>query len=553
MLRFLAALVLVSALASCSGASERGIAAVAMPDRFGAEAAVDILAAGGNAVDATVAAGLVLAVTYPEAGNIGGGGFMTLLFEGQPTFLDYRETAPAAAARDMYLDNAGNVIEDLSLIGHQAIGVPGTVAGLWEAHQRYGVLPWKDVVAPAISLAEDGFRVPADLAKRIRRSADTFAGRTNFADYFGSVRSRRTFRQPELADLLKRIAAAGKSGFYGGRTAELIVAEMNRGGGLITRSDLESYTAVWRKPIVSPWREYTIVSAPLPSSGGFAVVQLLGMKDSLAQEFKGLNHNSAQYVHVIAEMEKRVFADRAEYLGDPDFIDVDIGLLVSDDYIGQRAKEVKRDSISQLDEVRPGLKEPTDTAHFSIVDRWGNAVANTYTLNGWFGSGVIVEGAGFLLNNQMDDFSAKPGVPNYYGVVGDTANAIEPGKRMLSSMSPTILLHDDEPVMVLGTPGGSTIFTSVFQAIVNVIDFDMSPEEAVEATRFHHQLLPPEKITYSPCCPLSRGTIRELEEKGYSPQPHSYEYGDLQVLWNDGTGWQAASDPRHRGESRVIN
>ncbi len=524
-----------------------------MPDKFGAEVAEQVLAVGGNAVDATIAAGFVLAVTYPEAGNIGGGGFMTLQFDGRPAFLDYRETAPVAAYRDMYLDEDGNVIQDLSLVGHLAVGVPGTVAGLWAAHQKYGSLPWGDLIAPAVRLAKDGFVVSRNLAGRISDEMSKFEGRTNFNNYFGGVAAGRRSIQPELAATLERIAADGPGDFYTGKTSQLIVEELQRGQGLISADDLAGYKVVWRDPIVVDWRGYQVISAPLPSSGGFGVVQLLKMKDHLAVEFGGQEHNSVRYVHLIAEIEKRVFADRAKYLGDPDFVEVDMARLVSDDYVNRRAEEVQLDSISRLDDARSGTRESANTTHFSIVDKWGNAVANSYTLNGWFGSGVVVEGGGFLLNNEMDDFSAKPGVPNYHGVVGDTANAIEPHKRMLSSMSPTILLHNGQTYMVLGTPGGSTIFTSVFQAIVNIIEFNMTPAEAAGATRFHHQLLPPERITFSPCCPLPDATIDGLKAMGYEPVPHSYEFGDLQLIWFDGEGYQAASDPRHRGESRVIN
>ena len=294
------------------------------------------------------------------------------------------------------------------------------------------------------------------------------------------------------------------------------------------------------------------MSAPPPSSGGWAVIQLLRIKDYLAHEFKGLEHNSAQYIHLVAEIEKRVFADRAEYLGDPDYVDVPMDRLLSDDYLRMRAQEVDPLEISTLEGVAPGL-ESMDTTHISIVDIDGNAVANTYTINSWFGSGVVVERAGFLLNNQMDDFSVKPGTLNMYGVVGDTANEIQPGKRMLSSMSPTILLRDNEVELIVGTPGGSTIFTSVFQVIVNIFDFGMTPLEAVGATRFHHQLLPPDLVTFSPTRPLPDEVIAELAERGYRAEPHYYPFGDVQVVVRDGDSWDAASDPRNRGESRVLH
>lgn len=535
-----------------AAASETQTAAVAMPDKYAAEVSEKVLHAGGNAVDAAIAAGFALAVTYPEAGNIGGGGFMLIRMNDETTFVDYRETAPLAADRDMYLDEDGNVIEGASLIGHKAVGVPGTVAGFWAAHQRYGTLPWEDLVMPAVRLAEEGFVVPDDLGGGMQMMQEWFDGKTNFADYFGDMKAGEVFRQPELAASLRRIANDGPDGFYGGETAALIVAEMERGGGLITLEDLADYEAVWREPLRAEWRGYEIVSAPLPSSGGFAVIQLLKIKDYLDHHFEGLDHNSPQYIHLVAEIEKRVFADRAEYLGDPDYVNTRIDQLMSDDYMMQRAQEVDPESISMNVSAGPVAMESADTTHYSILDQWGNAVANTYTLNIGFGSGVVVEGAGFLLNDEMDDFSVKPGVPNTYGVTGSEANEIQPGKRMLSSMSPTMLLKDGEVALVAGTPGGTTIFTSVFQTIVNIVDFGMTPEEAVGATRFHHQLLPPELITFSPSRPLPPETISALGDRGYRAEPHRWEFGDMQIIWRDEDGLEPASDPRNRGESRVI-
>lgn len=526
-------------------------AAVAMPDRYSAQVTADVLKAGGNAVDAAVAAAFTLAVTYPEAGNIGGGGFMMIWMDGQPAFLDYRETAPGAASRDMYLDKNGQVIEGLSLDGAKAVGVPGTVEGMWEAHRRYGHLAWKDLVAPAVKLAEDGFVVPPLLASHAATELAKEDQGSGFARYFGGLKAGTVFRQPELATVLRRIQADGTAGFYRGKTAALLVAQMRHDGGLITAADLQGYKAVWRAPIRVPWRQYEILGAPPPSSGGVAIIQLLKMKDDLASAFEGLAHNSPQYIHLTAEMEKRVFADRAEYLGDPGFVDNPVASLIDDKYVASRAAEVNRNAISQLDAVRPGL-EQHNTVHFSIVDRSGNAVSNTYTLNTYFGSRVVVDGGGFLLNNEMDDFSVKPGVPNYFGVVGSTANAVQPGKRMLSSMSPTILLQDGKVKMVVGSPGGSTIITSVYQAIVNVLDFGMSAAEAVGAARFHHQLLPPDLIYYSPSRPLPAATIEVLDKRGYRVLPYPSRMGDLQLIVEDSTGLHAASDPRQRGVSTVL-
>ena len=524
---------------------------MAIPDRYGARVAEDVLRDGGNAVDAAIAVGFSMAVTFIDAGNIGGGGFMLIHADDETAFLDYREVAPAAADRDMYLDENGEVIENASLIGAQAAGVPGSVAGLWAAHQRFGSLPWKRLVMPAVGLAEDGFLPARILVDDVHRMRDWFGDATNFYEYFGNIREGEAFRQPELARTLRRIAELGADDFYRGETARLIAQQMDRSDGLITLEDLDAYEAVWRKPLRAGWRNFEILSAPPPSSGGFAVIQLLKMKDYLAHHFDGVPHNSPQYIHLVAEMEKRVFADRAEYLGDPDFVDNRIDRLIDDAYIARRALEVDAERISKLDGVQPGLETP-NTTHYSIVDQWGNAVSNTYTINWNYGSGVVVEGAGFLLNNEMDDFSVKPGVPNIFGVVGNTANEIQPGKRMLSSMSPTILLRDGEVAMVVGTPGGSTIFTSVFQTIVNIVDFDMTPFDAVAATRFHHQLLPPDLITYSVTRPLPQQTITALGDRGYRAEPHAYEFGDVQVIWRKEDDWMPASDPRDRGVSRKV-
>ena len=553
-------LVLLSLISGCNkplnqtADSQNSSAAIAIPDNYGARVAEDILNSGGNAMDAAVATGFALAVTFIDAGNIGGGGFMAVKVDDEIAFLDYREKAPLTAHKDMYLDAQGNVIDNITLIGGQAAGVPGTVAGFWEAHKRFGKLPWNEVVKPAIALAANGFIPAPILVDSIHSMEQRFNGKTNFNDYFNHINSSKVFKQPELAKTLSRIAEFGADDFYRGKTASLIVEEMKRSNGLISADDLQQYSAIWRKPVRANWREYEIVSAPPPSSGGFAIVQLLKMKDYLTEHFANVDHNSAQYIHLIAEMEKRVFADRAEYLGDPDFFDVDINTLINDNYVRKRAAEVNPKTISSLKSINPGLESP-NTTHYSIVDQWGNAVSNTYTINWDYGSGVVVSGAGFLLNNEMDDFSAKPGTPNIFGVVGNVANEIQPGKRMLSSMSPTLLLKDGEVEMVVGTPGGSTIFTTVFQVIVNILDFNMTPMEAVGATRFHHQLVPADLITYSGFSidrPLSDQVIRDLARKGYRTEPHSFEYGDVQLVMKDENSWIAASDPRDRGQSRVF-
>ena len=525
-------------------------AAVAMPDKYGAQVSEQILRAGGNAVDAGIAAGFALAVSFPEAGNIGGGGFMLIHMNGEDAFIDYREKAPGAADRDMYLDENGDVIKQASLVGHLSVGVPGSVAGFWAAHRRYGTMSWDQLLAPAIRIAEEGFEVPEKLGGGMLSRLEMYEGKTNFADYFGDMQTGELHKQPELAATLKRIAENGADGFYKGETAELIVAEMERGNGLITMEDLAQYEAVWREPLRANWREFEVLSAPLPSSGGFALIQLLKIRDYIDHHFEGVAHNSAQYIHLVAEIEKRVFADRAEFLGDPDFVDSRIDELLDDEYIKLRAQEINPEAISMDVGAGTGL-ETHDTTHYSVLDQWGNAISNTYTLNLGFGSGVVVEGAGFLLNDEMDDFSVKAGVPNVFGVVGSKANEIQPGKRMLSSMTPTILLKDDKVAMVIGTPGGSTIFTSVFQTILNILDFGMTPLDATDAARFHHQLLPPDLIFLGPSRPLPEETLAALGDRGYRTMK-PFDFGDVQVIYDDGDTVEAASDPRNRGESRVI-
>ena len=530
-------------------------AAYAMPDKNAAKAVELVLNKGGNAVDAAIAAAFVLAVTFPEAGNIGGGGFLLARVNGENHFLDYREKAPLSASRDMYLDGDGEVIDKASLIGIRAAGVPGTVAGMWEAHQKFGTLPWQDLVNYAVDYAENGFEVHPKKAKAIDGSVKWFDDRVNFKDHFGVMAQGGNFKQADLAKVLERIAEVGPDDFYKGETAKLLLAQSQRDNGLISARDLNEYRAVWREPLIADWKGYQVVTAPPPSSGGFAVIQLLKMKAELEKEFAGLKPNSTQYIHLIAEMEKRVFADRAEYFGDPDFVDVPIKQLIDEPYIKRRANEVKPQAISEIEHAQPGLESP-NTTHFSIIDKWGNAVSNTYTLNWSYGSGVVVEGAGFLLNNEMDDFSTKPGVANAYGVVGGVANEIAPSKRMLSSMSPTILLNDDQVKMVVGTPGGSTIFTSVFQCIVNVVDYGMSAAESVSASRFHHQLLPPDLITTSITVPLNESAQQGLRERGYKVQPHDWEFGDVQMIESvsgaDGNATNTGSDPRGIGVSAVI-
>lgn len=525
--------------------------AVAAPDQYGAAVAAQILKKGGNAVDAAVATAFTLAVTYPEAGNIGGGGFMTLYMDGKPYFLDYREVAPKAASRTMYQDEKGEIIENLSLVGARAAGVPGTVMGLWEAHQKFGKLPWAELLTPAVGYAKNGFTIAAKQYQYREDAQGLFKDSTNFNDYFGSMKVGETFKQPELAQTLERIADKGVSEFYQGQTADLLVAQMQADKGLISKDDLKDYKALWREPMAIQWRGNVVYTAPLPSSGGIALAQLLGIKENRAADFKGVELNSARYIHLLAEIEKRVFSDRADYLGDPAFSKVPVAQLIAGDYLDKRAQEINPSAISPTENVRPGL-EPHQTTHFSIVDKQGNAVSNTYTLNWDYGSGVVVKGAGFLLNDEMDDFSSKPGVANAFGVVGGDANAIEPGKRMLSSMSPSLVTRDGQVTLVLGTPGGSRIFTSIFQVLNNLYDYNLPLEKAVAAQRVHHQLLPKDTIYFDAYAPLTGKVADELKKMGYTLEDQGWEMGDIQAIRVNGTALETASDPRGRGVGQVV-
>lgn len=524
--------------------------AVAMPDSYSADAAIQVLQEGGNAIDAAITAQFVLAVTLPEAGNVGGGGFMTIKFEDSTDFLDYREMAPEKAHRDMYLDEQGNVKPYESLFGAKASGIPGTVAGMWAAHKKYGTLDWERLLAPAVDLAEQGFVVHEKLANNIAHYIERTeeAGiNNNFSEYFARAKAGTTFKQPELAKTLKAIQQRGKDGFYKGDVAKHIVDFMQQNGGLITYEDLLAYKAVWRKPLHLNWQGYELVTAPPPSSGGVAVAQWIGMLEAYDATHDLPAQNSTEYIHVMSEIGKRVFADRAEYMGDPDFVSVPVKALTDANYIIERAAGIQPTSISDTPSVKPGLKESEDTTHFSIMDRWGNAVANTTTINLTFGSGVVVTGAGFLLNDEMDDFSAKPGVPNFFGAVGGEANAIEPYKRMLSSMTPTLVTKDDQVVLVTGSPGGTTIISSVAQSLLNALLYDMSAEEAVNSPRFHHQLLPKDTIRMHDG--FTEATVNELKAMGYTID--NRRFGDVHLIKRTKEGVEAASEKSGRGKSLV--
>jgi len=524
--------------------------AVAMPDSYSADAAMQVLQEGGNAIDAAITAQFVLAVTLPEAGNVGGGGFMTIKFEDNTDFLDYREMAPENAHRDMYLDEQGNVKPHESLFGAKASGIPGTVAGMWAAHKKYGTLEWDRLLAPAVDLAEQGFVVHEKLANNIAHYIERAkeAGiNNNFSEYFAHAKAGTTFRQPELAKTLKAIQQQGKDGFYKGEVANHIVDFMQQNGGLITHEDLLAYKAVWRKPLHLNWQGFELVTAPPPSSGGVAVAQWIGMLEAYDSTHDLPAQNSTEYIHVMSEIGKRVFADRAEYMGDPDFVSVPVKALTDASYITKRAADIQPSSISDTPSVKPGLKESEDTTHFSIMDRWGNAVANTTTINLTFGSGVVVTGAGFLLNDEMDDFSAKPGVPNFFGAVGGEANAIEPYKRMLSSMTPTLVTKNDQVVLVTGSPGGTTIISSVTQSLLNALLYDMSAEEAVNSPRFHHQLLPKDTIRMHDG--FTEATVNELKAMGYTID--NRRFGDVHLIKRTKEGVEAASEKSGRGKSLV--
>jgi gamma-glutamyltranspeptidase / glutathione hydrolase len=529
--------------------------AVASPDYYGALAAQEILEKGGNAADAAVATAFTLAVTYPEAGNIGGGGFMTLWMEGKPYFIDYREIAPNKADRDMYLDDHKNVIPNLSLYSYKASGVPGTVAGMWAVHQRFGKLSWKEVMAPAIRFANEGFTVDKLLVKRYHEVESLAPANGHFKQYFGSMQEGKLFKQPELGKVLMRIADQGNDGFYKGETAKLIAKQMQENAGLITENDLANYQAKWREPLVANWQDMQIVTAPPPSSGGVGLIQLLLMKQNLANDFKNVKVNSPQYIHLLAEIEKRVFADRAEYMGDPDFISVPVAKLIDTNYLAERAKQVNPKAISITEQVKPGLNnnhEKLQTTHFSIVDKWGNAASNTYTLNGWFGSAVVIEGTGIILNNEMDDFSSKPGVANQFGVVSKDANAIEPNKRPLSSMTPSIFIKNNDVAMVIGTPGGSRIFTSIFQVVTNVFDNHMSLKAAMDAPRYHHQLLPTNLIFIERFQNKVPEDLKDkLKQMGYHFEQQDFS-GDIQAIKITDKKPEAVSDIRGRGKSMVV-
>jgi len=523
--------------------SDSAMVVSAHPDA--SEVGVRILRAGGNAVDAAIAVQFALAVVHPAAGNIGGGGFMLIReTDGTTSSLDFREAAPLASTREMYLDEQGNVIEGLSLRGHLASGVPGTVDGMVNAYQKYGSLPWKDLVQPAVDLAENGVRLTEKEARGLNAIAESLEEYNSRPPehLLKTWRPGDQFMQKDLAETLKRIRDLGRLGFYDGVTADLIVAEMERGGGLIKREDLAGYRSVWREPVYTTYRGHRVISMAPPSSGGIALIQLLNMAEPFP--LSEWERNDPNTVHLMTEAERRVYADRAKHLGDPDFFIVPQADLIDSAYLALRMQDFRMDQATASDAILAGefIAESEQTTHFSIVDEQGNAVAVTTTLNGGYGSRVVVHGAGFFLNNEMDDFSIKAGVPNMFGLLGGEANAIAPAKRMLSSMTPTIVEKEGKLFMVVGTPGGSTIITSVFQTITNVIDFNMGMQEAVNFPRHHHQWKPDTLYTESNGLPAE--TIKHLESRGhYVRERSSIGRVDAILVLPDGQ-LEGGADPR---------
>ncbi len=521
---------------------------VASQEALATNVGVDMLKRGGNAVDAAVAVAFALAVTLPEAGNLGGGGFMLvhMAASGETVAIDYREKAPAAASRDMFLDAEGNADPELSRWSGLATGVPGTVAGLALALQRYGTMSLAEVMAPAIALAESGVEVTPGLAEAFARSHDTFAKYPSSAAIFlkpdgGDFAPGERLVQSDLAKSLKAIAKDGPDAFYHGETGRLIAAEMARSGGLITTDDLASYKAVAREPVRGTYRGYDILSMPPPSSGGTHIIEILDILEGY--DIGALGFGSANTIHLMAEAMKRAYADRSEYLGDSDFVDVPLKGLTSKAYADALRATIDPEHATPSVEIKPGGPLPYEsdqTTHFSVVDKDGNAVSNTYTLNFLFGSGLVAEGTGILLNNEMDDFSAKPGAPNAYGLIGGDANAVEAGKRPLSSMSPTIVLKDGKTFLVTGSPGGSRIITTVLQVIMNVIDHGMNVAEASAAPRMHHQWLPDELRVEDGFSP---DTLKLLEAMGHTVAVKSTMGSTQSIMRRDGALF-GASDPR---------
>jgi len=520
-------------------ASEQGLAT---------QVGLDILKQGGNAIDAAVAVGFALAVVLPNAGNIGGGGFMVLHDDktGKDVAIDFREIAPAKASRDMYLDNQGNVIDGKSLFTHDASGVPGTVAGMEYALKKWGTMPLSKVLEPAIKLADKGFIVSDVLAKTLKEEKSTLgkwsASKAIFFKNGEPLKSGDLLVQKDLAKSLRLIAKQGAKAFYQGEIATKIAKEMQSHGGTMTLEDLKAYKVVERQPIIGDYRGYKVVTMPPPSSGGVHLIEILNMLEHYPIKEDGVN--SAKNIHHMAESMKLAYADRSEYLGDPDFVKIPVTGLTSKAYANERVKTIDDNKARPSSTIKPGKPQPYEsdqTTHFSVMDKAGNAVAVTYTLNLNFGSGIVVEGTGILLNNEMDDFSVKPGVPNAFGLVGGTANAIEAKKRPLSSMTPTIVMKNNKPWLVTGSPGGARIITTVLQSVVNTIDHEMNPAEAIITPRVHHQWLPDELRVEEG---ISPDTIKLLQDKGHKVVTKA-PMGRIQIIQADDSGFYGYSDPRN--------
>lgn len=505
-----------------------------------------VLEEGGNAIDAAVAVGYALAVVHPAAGNIGGGGFAVIhLANGENITLDFREKAPLKATRDMYLDESKEVIQDSSVIGYLAAGVPGTVAGMSEMLDKYGTKKLSDLIKPAIKLAQNGFQITDRQAETMLEVKDEFAKFASSKKYFlksdgSTYKGGELLVQKDLAKTLKLIQKEGPKAFYEGTIADLIVKDMEKNGGIITKEDLRTYKPVWRKPVVGNYRGYDIISMAPPSSGGIHIIEILNIMENA--NIGDMGFGSIDTISLMSEAMRQAYADRSEYLGDPDFVKVPVEKLIDKDYAKSIFKKINLNRATPSDNVRPGLgKESNNTTHYSVADKWGNAVSVTYTINASYGSAAAVDGAGFLLNNEMDDFSIKPGVPNIYGLVGGDANAIEPNKRPLSSMSPTIILKDGKLFMVVGSPGGARIITTVLQVISNVIDHKMNISEAVSAPRFHMQWLPDEIRIEK--FGMTKDTIKALENKGYKIVELP-DMGDVNAILIDNGIFYGTMDPR---------
>lgn len=537
---------------------------VATAEELSSQVGLEILKQGGNAIDASVAVAFALAVTYPQAGNLGGGGFMVIrLADGTETTIDYREKAPQKATKTMFLDKLGNVIPNLSILGHLAVGVPGTVAGMFYALEKFGTMKPEQVLEPAIKLAKEGFPVGEELAVKLetyRQNLTTFEETKNIFyknttfpktdsttfDSLVAYKKNEILKQTALANTLQRLKDFGSKDFYEGETAQKIVASMQKNKGLITLEDLKIYRAIERKPIVGTYKGYKIISMSSPSSGGILLVQMLNLLENYPLEFLGFG--SSETIHYFTEVERLAYADRSFFLGDADFWKIPDSVLVSKAYAKERTKKIRRLANTSSKSVDHGIIESEQTTHFSVVDKFGNAVSNTYTLNGNFGSCAVAEGTGILLNNEMDDFSSKPDAPNLYGVIGGAANAIEPEKRMLSSMTPTIVTKNDSLFLVIGSPGGSTIITTVLQIITNVIDFKMNIAEAISERRYHHQWIPDTIFLESGAVPLD--VIKSLELYGYSLTLRDFIGNAQGISVNPQTKkLEGFSDPRSFGKT----